>query len=559
MKSNYAKYFIVLLWLTLSITSINSYAFFVQSPKMICYWGLWGVSSISFPNCSVFTSTWSNNSIRTSNTIISSDYIDDNYMYFEKSKTNWDYLNYRYTINSSIDNVVVVSWNLYSYNDGDTLNIQYYNWSSWYNVFQYSFVNIDYDWSIVEFKWRDDFNKRYNSVLNYSLPSLPDVNGANDSFEYFAPRHWSFVFYNAAFRDEMHTLQYIWNRVLTDKVIYVDTLATSDNVWLINYNKKKAWSMTLNDDDFLRQFMFWVVNLGDDYIDDYWREDSYTITLNTWWNYFFPNTDWNKVYNNSNLTRYYTSTTSSRINPGFTFTRDLEYENPDYSSNSSNNQSWSAVDNDAIMSFEECSSKIWLIKNLASNEYACRWTISSDCSCEFWNCSCFSNNDFNSMYNFLRNYDWIDDFTWNIWGVSCSQWYNKAKSLYFWEWSWNYLRNFLVANDWSVSPNDIEVSNYCWDYPSTSSEQSWLCRITGVGCNDSLWQIFDIFKQNLLIFYKEPIDFITSDFNRWYNYFWTGYQCVNMYWNNKSYSWWNYLLMFVLWRLWFVLYSVFKD
>lgn len=540
MKSNYVKYCLVALWITALFTSFQSSAFFVQSLSWCSDW--------SFPNCNLNT-----NGLQYRNNTISSDYNDFNSLnyYYRNSSSNW--WNY-YTLNSGD---YISNGFLKSYNDWDWVKFGWYNYNSSYSFVAkttYNFIKLWKEGSIPTFSMWSDLEKKY---ITRSTTQLPNIwNGAyTDSFEYFAPRHDSFVFYNAWYKSWFQTIQFIWSQVLDKYFVYVDTLDNSENVWLIDLYNMKAWSMYVDDVDYLSHFLFWSINFGPDYIDDYWRENSYDVILNDWWNSFYPLTAWNRVcsspsyasnWNSSNM--WFTS--CSRYNVGLTYVNTI-FEKPNFWWGD-NDSSWSGDD---MRSYQQCIDEISVIKRVASLEYACYNTIDYDCNCQYWNCSCLSESDYNWLYNFIKDYVWTWNYTWNLRWTSCDKWYNYTLPLYFNEWSWSYSSKILTANEWSVSPNDIYPSDYCEMY-LTNNESSFLCKLFGMCDSVSLGGMYDRIKGQLLPFLSEPFDEVISKYQSWYNYAWW-WQCIYPY--NRNFSWWNYLVIFFMAIIIIYLYWIFKE
>lgn len=501
MKSNYVKYCLVALWITALFTSFQSSAFFVNSLSWCSDW--------SFPNCNLNT-----NGLQYRNNTISSDYDDFNSLnyYYKNSSSNW--WNY-YTLNSGD---YISNGFLKSYNDWDWVKFGWYNYDSSYSFVAkttYNFIKLWKEGSIPTFSMWSDLDKKYITRSTIQLPNI--WNGAyTDSFEYFAPRHDSFVFYNAWYKSWFQTIQFIWSQVLDKYFVYVDTLDNSDNVWLIDLYNLKAWSMYVDDVDLLSQFLFWSVSLSPDYIDNYWRQYSYDVILNDWWNSFYPLTAWNRVcsspsyasnWNSSNM--WFTS--CSRYNVGLTYVNTI-FEKPNFWWWGNNDSSWSG-DNEVAITYQQCVNTYTPINTMAMYIRGCNKSSSFD-------------NDI----DFVINYYSGAVYTWSYESVSCKNMINYANDLY----------NLSVSS--GAYRNKVELAITYSDYDMNIDELLSL-QCSKYMSDDEKYQALDL------------VDKINYQFNSWYNYFNVPKCIENYYW--KSYDWWNYLLLFIAWFIFFTLFTAF--
>ena len=195
MISNYVKHFVIALWIAGLFTAFNSNAMFTYNANsnQICKNGY-------FPNCSEYLYlhgfTWSQLSV---------DYEDLNTFYYS---LNWnsEFASNRWIYQLSSWNYTILT-DLVSYNDWDYFTFR--NGAS--NTFNYNFINIYKEWNYFTFSWWSDDRKKYNNVNAINLPDLPNW----DRFDYFAPRHWTFTFYNKDYLSWVNTVQYIWNKIIS--------------------------------------------------------------------------------------------------------------------------------------------------------------------------------------------------------------------------------------------------------------------------------------------------------------------------------------------------------
>lgn len=544
MKSNNAKYIISFLWIALLFTSISS----VNARSF-----LWWNSSDNYLPCAsnykwsdVLYSQWTFSNLWLSSSLVNLDFINNtnNFHYYW---FNWQ-----------------LSWLVWLYNNGDffqcsTMNNSSSVWSRYTYQYRYNFINVVKDGTTADFYvWRD-LTKSYRHI---SVPTIWYSIYWID-YDMWFPRHWTIIFYDSV---NWHTIQLIGDKTLYDRVIYVDPMDSDQNLYVIDYFHKKAWSVHYDEKDILTDYMFWEWWNTDDFLYDLLNYFEVSYTLNDWGTYFWPSTfsQYSLQYTNTDQywnVQWYTrrQTENAYVWLTFTYTTDLIYQAPDWSFWEVVN-TWSSVSDSDIRSYETCINDITTIKNIASLEYACRNTIDENCvDPEFWESNCFSSSDFDRLYQDLLNFDWS---TWlqSTKNVSCTNWSIKSQWLYYWSWSWNYSRLFLTANSWSIDPNSIDPVNYCGDYPSSSSEQSWACRIFNIGCSDdfTFGGAYNSIRYYVSPFIQETFWEYERYFMSWYNYLGTANSCSSdMYW--KSYSWWNFALLFVVAWLSFTIYSVFKD
>lgn len=556
MKSNNVKSLIAILWIAVLFTGLNSKAAWVwPSPADFC-------KNWVFPECSdfinnsrsiAFVNAWNDYSELNNLNYYSNNYDASCYECYMNNVWSF-YLKSSYAIGWRFP----ISWNLLTYNNWDYLiwRSRINNWTAYYwkTHFMYNFINYTKDWEAPVYHWRNDITQSYNYVNYAYLPDLPDLNNTGDSFYFVQPWHASWIFYNYLYDIDLKTVQYIWNQVLRDKFLFVDTLAANDNVWLVDTNLNKAWSYTETDINILSDFLFWKIKFSDDFFNIQPWSSYYDITLNYWWNSFLPPTVWNYVGSNAG------SKSFKWFNIWLSYNKIYDFVGPNYWSDTSNNTtSWSVVSSGEIRTYESCINEITTIKNIASLEYACRNTINDSPFSWFGENPNFTSDDFNNLYNFIWTYNW----TWenpSSKNVSCSNWLIKSTQLYFGAWSWNYSRMISTSNAWSIDPNSYDPVNYCGDYPSSSSEQVWYCRVFNIGCSDdfNFWWVYNSVRYYFAPFINETLDEYKRYYMSWYNYLWEINKCSSdFYW--KSYDWWNFALLFSVAWLWFVLYSVFKD
>lgn len=528
MKSNYVKYCLIVLWIAVLFTSFNTNArsFGVN---WSCIW--------KFGEYTSQVNQW------TFHEVWSVDYLQ--YQNFNTSNVRF--------VTSTWNNIV--SWNLSLHNLGDywsCTNYYYWNRHDRHYYTNYNYIKVRKSSTTIDsnrefYVWRDD-------IKSYRHVTTPWIWYSENwvSFDMWFPYHWSVFFYDSL---SWHTIQLIWNKTLYDKVLYVDPIETDQNVWVIDYHNWKARSYHQDTPYNFDTYMLWLWSYNnDDFFLDLSSKftNSYDVTI--WWTYALPPTaiqKWPAV-------DWWYSTETSNYGRTFTFASNLNYVPPTWLPTLDN--TWNAVDQNAVSNYEDCITRINTIKRVASLEYACYNTIDYDCDCPYWNCSCLSTGDYNWLYDYLRNYNWVWSYTWNIWWTSCSKWYNYTIWLYDTSRSWSYASKFLTANSWSVDPNSIQSENYCWSYPSIASEQSRTCRVLNIGCSSDFqfWGVFDSINYYLKPYFLETFWEYQTYFYSWYNYLWWSYQCSSdYYW--KSYLFWNYLLLFVFAWVFFSLYYVFKQ
>lgn len=531
MKSNNAKYIISFLWIALLFTSISS----VNARSFSSKW-----------SCVYTDARWYTTQVNQGSPhdlSVPSQIVD---LYFNKS-------NFRF-INTSGDNIV--NWNIYLFNNGDYWscdNYVYHDYTNYHYYSNYSYIKawrssttIDSSW---EFYVRNDNNKSYRHV---SVPSQwYSENGVN--FDMWFPYHWSVFFYDSS---SWHTVQLIWNKTLYDKVLYIDPIETDQNVWVIEFSKNKAWSYHQDLPYDFTTYMLWLWSYSDEVFFDDLKDkftNSYTISIGG--TYALPPT---AIQVNQNY-QYWYSTETSWYWRTFQYSSDLNYQAPDWVCSScwwDENNTWSSNNDNAYL---QCINSQSFIKNIASNQYACKNTITQ---CEegsySWWIPCFNQEMYNALYNDIMYYTGGDTTASSV-NVSCTNWVIKSTSLYYEYWSWNYKQLIQQANAWSDDPNSVDIVPYCSSL-LPSSEQSWACQYLNIGCDwfFSIWKAFDYINLYVRPYISETIWEYERYFMSWYNYLGQANSCSSdMYW--KSYSWWNFALLFVVAWLSFTIYSVFKD
>lgn len=531
MKSNYVKSLIVSLWIAVLFTGLytdarsfaNWQACVMSEYGYIYDWWQWSPHDFSIPDVS-----------------ISQNYNKSN-LRFVPFTTTWDN---------------IVSWNISLFNNWDYWscdNYTYHDYTNFHYYTSYNFIKVWRSSTTIDSSW--DFYVRNDNLKSYRHVSLPWWWYSENwvSFDMWFPYHGMVFLYDSL---SWNTIQLIWDKTLNNKVLYVDPLESDQNVWVLDYYSKKAWSYHESSNANLSTYMFWSWSYNTDwFFDDLKDKFTNSYTIQDWWNFALPWTAIQKTlwhnYSFSTETKEYWKT--------FTFVSDLNYIPPTWSTPDDSYNSWSVISSWQLNSYEACISDIIQVKNIASLEYACRNTIDDSTFTWFGDNPNFTSTDFENLYNFLLNYNW----TWSnpsSKNVSCTNWAVKSMYLYNWNWSWTYYDNFVKANSWSDDPNSIDPVNYCWNYPSSSSEQAWYCRVFNIGCSEdfAFWWVFNTLNLYIRPFMTETLWEYKRAFNSWYNYLWEANKCSSdFYW--KSYEWWNFALLFVVAWIWFTLYSVFKD
>lgn len=524
----------------------------------------WCVNGV-FPNCSDYPK--SSTSLYFANA--GTDYNDLNelnYLIWNWNSVNYDgylYSMWKYYTKATSSNWgTIVAWKVKTFNDWDFLawRVRQNDGSTFYGYvsFIYNFINYTKDWDAPVFSWWYDLWKKYNSIAYYSLPELPAMNNTWDYFYFNQPRHWSWIFYNYLYDVDLKTVQYIWNQVLTDKFIYVDSLATSDNIWLVDTNLNKAWSMTETDINVISDFMFWGFKFTDEVLNNAGWTDSYTVVLNTGWNSFLPQTYWNFIPSSipNNLNGVAGSKSYKGANIGLTYQKDFEFVNPNYWSNSTWNINTGAYDTN-VRTYQECIRDNTPIYNLSHMWYKCLETVNNNPS--------VTDEDFLELFMYIERLDyyiWQNvEYTWYYPNTAvsnwCGRWVNYAESIYPKYTTWNYHDLALIAGtyvdtDWY----DLEVA--CWSYPNTSSEQSRSCTYLGIGCDGfSMGMWYDTVKSLVWSFRSDTIWQLDDKFLSWYNSISVPACTGDYYW--KSYGWANTAFLVFVSFLIFELYLLFKN
>lgn len=566
MKSNNVKYIIAILWITALFTSISSVnAFWIRpNPAKVCHFTS---DSWVFPNCTIASSY----TFSTSFEPISTDYSDLNdlnyYYYDAYSSLAWRY----YTL-STWDHIS--NWYLKSYNDWDILNYTYKTNLGTRITFQYNFINVQMDWSAPVYYWWYDFWKKYNSVNYSSLPSLPNIDWSWDYFYFSQPWHGTWIFYNFLYDKKLKTIQYIWNKALTNKIIYVDTLAKNDNVWLIDVDKMSAWSYTEDDVNILSSLLFWEIT-DNDLLEGLPWSDYYNVSYNVWWNSFLPPTYWNftvspSVYNDAN-NKWLKSSAVANIWLSYNKNYDFVWPNFWWGGNN-NNWSGDLVNNKAYKDYVQCRDTYTNVKTWANSEYLCRQDANN------W---LISFNYFTWLFHDIYNYvDWIEDIVAQT--DNCQRWLDYSIMAYYDTSLWNEdlstYQNYLLISDrnsWEL--NMLDISNYCtYDITSVNGSSSvntkknetcWRCAwwlfwddLCEEKCVDSWESISQMIQREtyektigVFNFVWEPIRF---NYYSWYNTiqekFWLKTCEKDIY--NKSFAFANALVYLVVISILFSLF-----
>lgn len=448
------------------------------------------------------------------------------------------------------------SWILYTYNNWDYF-YTYYS-SNTYVKFSYNFINYwSNGWDWRNFYRRNDIKKKYNSFsspnLWFGVDSLPW-----EYFIYYQPRDATWIFYNQDYASWLHTVQLIWDYQLVDRFIYVDSRATVDNVWLVDTANSVAWSTTVDDPYMLSQILFWKVALNDQFFNEFGWDTRYDVNMG--WSSFLPATAWNKICNGLSdwkpsvsvdyLANSFACRSSIYANIWLTYQqRYTTVVQPSYW----DNEHWSAWNTGSVATwsndrYNQCLDTMNSIKTASLYEKSCINTIDNDHT---------TYEMFTDYLNYVKNYSWTWSYTGVMRSQSCYDWINYT-TWQFKSWGANYYLNVLHAND-RANTEPVDIDSYCKQYlVSSTADQTWLCSTFWVGCDytfDLSWTLSFV-NENIL----DPVLGLTwipikDSFMSWFNYFWIANSCnADLYW--KSYSWWNFLLIFCVAWIVFVLYKV---
>lgn len=545
MISNNVKHLVVALWIATLFTAFNGSAFYTMNPTNWCYFN----SNNSFPTCNMIESSKTSVSFVPKQVNWVSDYSDYNTLnYFGLNSWNGRY----YTIDNWEN---TTNWYLKSYNDGDYLvwRYKYNSSSSNYNSFQYNFINLQKQGDNYVFYWWFDLWKKYNDLNITWIPSLPNLNWTIDSFEYVVPWHWTWIFYNAWFRDKLKTIQYIWNTSLENKIIYVDSLASNDNIWVLDIENMEARSYTESDIDIISAFAFGSIT-DNESLNRMPRTSYYHIVIQTWGISFLPQTYWNFAFSNAWTDVVYNKPwlkSSNWSNIWLNFDRDYDYKAPNFWGWGSSGSGDNSMDR-----YNKCVESASSVELASNYQSSCINTIDGEHTT--W-------ANYNEYYNYIKNYSWIWTYTWLVRSQSCMDWINYT-TWQFSSWGANYSLWFNYASD-RANGVEFDVQDYCSRYlPNwVNTEQGWLCEYMCIGCDN--YSVFgsefitgavSCMKEKIV----EPIASFTwypisDSFMSWYNYFGVANSCnEDLYW--KSYSWWNFLIAFIVGWLVIAFYTIFK-
>lgn len=547
MKSNYVKSLVLSLWIAVLFTGFNSNAAWVRpNPSNFC-------KDWFFPNCSDYP--YSMNIWFTSVSSNYDDFNELNYLVCNRKSTSSLYDSWYptvpgryYSINkpNNLPDCSFISWNIKTFNDWDYLTWRWQNCPGTacyrYSYFQYNFINQTYDWSAPIFSWWYDLWKKYNSVNYAYLPALPDINGTGDNYYFTQPWHGSWIFYNYLYDIDLKTIQYIWNQVLYDKFIYVDSLAQNDNIWLVDTATNEAWSMTESDINILSDFLFWNFTFSDDLLNNAGWSDYYKITLNTWWSSFLPQTYWNFSYSSFNdLIVWSKSFLGSNI--WISYNKVYDFVAPSYWSwNESNTNN---ISSQVLEDYKKCINEYQSLQDIVNYSVQCI-KVENQYSWSYY---------YDSYLDYVINLDYYKEndlsYTGVIKSAMCKSFMNAAENYYdALNNSWLYHDHIFEIESYIWLWGDIDINQKCWVYPGTNLyddfEISRSCKWFWVGCwytwNNMLWFVYNSTKWYFGTFFEESFWEIKTSYNKWVDYF-GDYSCENVYW--KSYSWWNFLLLFV--------------
>lgn len=467
-------------------------------------------------------------------TEISNDYSEVNDLNYYNNGTRY------YSLNGN------VSWNLQTVNDWDYWscnNYVYHDYANYYYVTRYNFIKVFKDSTTADFYVRNDVDNVYRHV------STPSIWYAEDwvSFDMWFPRHGTIVLYDSL---SWHTIQLIWKHTLYDKVVYVDTLESDQNFWVINFNQKKAWSTHFDmTEDFWSMYLFW--KRSDDATFFSTLEDtldnSYTLSSNG--TYFWPNTV--SQYNiNDNRTQRSTETNALWLS--FVYSSDLNFVRPDFwyeIEHWSAVNTWSAYNSWSNERYNLCLNRGYSIRTASLYQKSCINTIDGEHT---------TYSDYMDYYNYVKNYSGTGTYTGVMWSQSCYDWINY-ETWQFSYWGANYSLYFNYASD-RANTEPIDIEAYCSQYKvEVSSEQSWTCKYLWIGCSDdtTLWYAYDYVKWMIKPFWDETLGELINSYNSGYNYINVPTCSSDYYW--KSYGWANTAFMVLVAFLVFQLYNLFKN
>lgn len=545
MKSNFIKSFLVLWLLALTVSTQH-----------------W-VSARSFVNennnvkpC-FSTRYWAHNSSDGVFNQISTNYSDTNDFNFFSNRLY-------YTMSNGSD---VVSWYLSSFNDWDYWTCsEYWSESRVYNYYQYTnynFINVIKNSDIANFYvWSED-SLSYRHITTPSIWYSEVIDWDTVVFDMRFPRHWTIVLYSS---DTKHTIQIIWDKTLYDLVVYIDTLDTYHNFYVISFIKNKAWSMKFDDLDLLSYYMFWGWASNETFFNNLEDKLTTSYTLTGWGSFFRPQTAWQwyKHIQNWDYYHYYYSTENSYYWLTNAYVSDFKFEKPDF---------WFVEDVESWFSdnsysdYVDCKNHYSNISNWANSEYLCRNDVDK------WYITTWY---FENLFTAIYNYSWVESILWQT--RNCQDWLDYSVMAYYDSDLWNesltwYRENLLIAdrNSWSI--NMLNVDNYCtYEIPvstgvvvpyslwSCVAAHLWLYWMVNTNdyCNTDIWGSDTTWKEvdNVIIQVQKSVarpffqvyDQIEASFMSWYNEVkwiaWYDLSCdSDVYW--KSYYWWNVAVIWI--------------
>ena len=291
-----------------------------------------------------------------------------------------------------------------------------------------------------------------------------------------------------------------------NKIIYVDSLASTDNIWLLDIANMKAWSMTETDVDIISDFLFWNFSFTDDLLNNFGWTDYYDIALNSGWNSFLPPTYWNFTQSSLSSTQWSNWNKSYKgANIWLSYNKNYDFVWPSFWV-----WEWWGWTWQVAITYQQCVDTYTPIDTMSKYINACS-----------------KSSQFEDLIYYVINYSSGDTYTWSFESVSCRNMVNYADDLY----------NLSVSSgayhhkvELAIEYSDlwwVPFDTVCWKYLSDSEN----------------WEISSFISN------------IQASFNSGYNYF-NVPKCVDdYYW--KSYAWWNYLLLFVVGRILFIFLSAF--
>lgn len=404
--------------------------------------------------------------------------------------------------------------------------------------------------------------------------------------------HNSFIFQNS---DTLKTMYIAWDYAYQNNVFYCDSMQENENLYLIQFDKNKAWSTTITK-NMCMSIMLWELALTKNVINSF--DWNYSYTLSRWWNYFFPRTSGyiNSYYYTQNNYDDYSQWIISD-NVGWNYSQDLVFVAPEINLGWSgwNTVSWWVDTSQFITYYWDCANRIEMLRSyiqsyeycnasspytafdLVFNEWGVEWAINYTWTQK--QCEIFARK--HNAYYSIFSWSWANRCYSSDCDYSLDNLYDYKAPFINLAYSWsvysvhlddnNNLSWLPIATQICPSASELENSQSVWD-KATNWRKNMVCSFKVWSMLASAWawnsnycddwlpwdeSFFEIAKNEMedMVWSVVESDFfapILTNYEAWYNRF-VKKSCDNSY----SFAYWNYILYFAVAIIVLILFGLF--